>query len=203
MEKSALIVLTLNFIAVALLPLVFFRRDGKLTLMWLATAAPWSIAPIIFFAEYYGIVVHPIFDTNNMVYSWMSGAGSVFNVLSIGLIAMTIGTHRIPLALWHQNPDDDEPASIVTWGSYKYVRHPFYSAFIMAFIACTLIAPHWSIVALGIYTVLMLNYTAHKEEVRLCNEEGQLGSEYRQYMKRTGRFFPKLTAARETLQTQS
>ena len=203
MEKSALILLTVNFMLVALLPVIFFRRDGKLTLMWLLTAAPWGIAPALFISQYFGILEHPMVIADSVFYTWMSSIGSVLSAISIGLIAMTMGSHRIPLALWHQNPQDDAPSTIVTWGSYKYIRHPFYTAFILAFIACILIAPHWSILILGIYTMVMLNHTASKEERRLCNEEGQFGQEYREYMKHTGRFFPKFTARRGALQTQS
>jgi protein-S-isoprenylcysteine O-methyltransferase Ste14 len=203
MEKSTLILLTLNFLMVALLPVIFFRRDGKLTLMWFLTAAPWGIAPALFISQYFGLLTQPMVITNSLVYTWMSSIGSVLNIISIGLIAMTMGSHRIPLALWHQNPQDDAPSTIVTWGSYKYIRHPFYTAFILAFIACVLIAPHWSILILSMYTILMLNFTASREERRLCSEEGQFGQEYRDYMKHTGRFFPKFAARRGPLQTQS
>ena len=142
MEKSALILLTANFLLVALLPLIFFRRDGKLTIMWFLTAAPWGIAPVLFISQYFGLLAHPMATSESVFYIWLSSTGSVLNIVSIGLIAMTMGSHRIPLALWHQNPQDDAPSTIVTWGSYKYIRHPFYTAFILAFIACILIAPH-------------------------------------------------------------
>lgn len=203
MDKTALILLTVNFLLVASLPIIFFRRDGKLTLMWFATAAPWALAPLLFITQYFGIWTQPMIDVTSSLYIWISSIGSVLNIISIGLIAMTMGTHRIPLALWHQNPQDDTPSAIVTWGSYKRIRHPFYTAFILAFVACILIAPHWSLMALAMYTILMLNFTAAKEEIRLCNEEGQFGTEYRNYMKHTGRFFPKLTERRGSWQTQS
>ncbi|MCI0504569.1 MAG: isoprenylcysteine carboxylmethyltransferase family protein [Gammaproteobacteria bacterium] len=203
MDKTALLLLTANFLLVALLPVVFFRRDGKFTLMWFVTAAPWGIAPVLFIAQYFGVWTQPLIDTGSVFYAWMSGIGSLLNVLSIGLITMTIGTHRIPLALWHQNPQHDTPSCIVTWGSYKRIRHPFYSAFIMAFIACILIAPHWSLALLGLYTTLMLNYTAAKEEGRLATEQGRFGEEYREYIKRTGRFFPRFNTRRNSLLPQS
>ncbi|HEY5603624.1 MAG TPA: isoprenylcysteine carboxylmethyltransferase family protein [Gammaproteobacteria bacterium] len=203
MDKTALLLLTANFLLVALLPVIFFRRDGKLTLMWFITAAPWGIAPVLFIAQYFGVWIQPLADTGSAGYAWMSVIGSLLNIFSIGLITMTIGTHRIPLALWHQNPQHDAPSSIVTWGSYKHIRHPFYSAFIMAFIACILIAPHWSVALLGLYTILMLNHTAAKEEDRLCSEQGQFGKDYRDYIKHTGRFFPRFTARRSSLLPQS
>jgi protein-S-isoprenylcysteine O-methyltransferase Ste14 len=203
MGKTTLILLTANFLLVALLPVIFFRRDGKLTLMWFATAAPWGIAPALFITQYFGFWTQPMIDVHSVFYSWTSSIGSLLNIISIGLIAMTMGTHRIPLALWHQNSQDDTPSAIVTWGSYKRIRHPFYTAFILAFVACILIAPHWSLIALAMYTILMLNHTAAKEEIRLCNEEGQFGMEYRDYMKHTGRFFPRFTERRGSWQTQS
>lgn len=203
MEKSTLLILTLNFLYVALLPVVFFRRDGKFTLMWAVTAAPWGIAPVIFITQYYGIWTQPLLDINSSAYSIMSGIATVLNLASIALISLTIGGHRIPLALWHQNPGDDAPGAIVTWGSYKYIRHPFYSAFILAFVACAMISPHWTIFLLAAYTFLLLNYTANKEEKRLSSEPGSMGEEYREYIKHTGRFFPKLLGGRDAVGQRS
>ncbi|HYR44755.1 MAG TPA: hypothetical protein VER98_17110, partial [Terriglobia bacterium] len=41
-----------------------------------------------------------------------------------------------------------------------------------------------------LYAVLLLNFTARKEEMRLKTSE--FGSEYERYMQRTGRFWPRL-----------
>ncbi|MCP5245546.1 MAG: isoprenylcysteine carboxylmethyltransferase family protein [Burkholderiales bacterium] len=192
MEKAAFILLGLNFLYVGLLPKIFFREDGKFTPMWFVTAAPWGIAPVLFIAVYFDVLA-PFIDTASVVYTIMAATGTVFCCVSIAIISMTIGTHRVPLALWHQEHDNDKPQNIVTWGSYKYIRHPFYSAFIIAFIGAVLIVPHWSIVALGLYTFLILNYTASKEEKRLSAEGDGFGAQYTEYVKHTGRFFPKLS----------
>lgn len=193
MEKSAFIILGLNFLYVGLLPKIFFRENGKFTPMWFVTAAPWGIAPVLFIAMYF-YVLEPFVDTASVVYTVMAVTGTVLCCTSIAIISMTIGTHRVPLALWHQHHDNDKPQNIVTWGSYKYIRHPFYSAFIIAFIGAVLIVPHWSIAALGLYTFLILNYTASKEEKRLSTEGNGLGAQYAKYVKHTGRFFPRLSS---------
>lgn len=60
----------------------------------------------------------------------------VLAMLSTSLIWFAVGSHRVRLALWHQ--DDDAPVEIVSWGAYRHVRHPFYSfysAFLLAFAA--------------------------------------------------------------------
>ncbi len=193
MEKAAFILLGLNFLYVGLLPKIFFREGGNFTPMWFVTAAPWGIAPVLFIAMYFN-ALEPLIDPASAVYAGMTIIGVALCCISIAMISMTIGTHRVPLALWHQDPDNDKPQGIVIWGSYKYIRHPFYSAFIVAFIGAILIVPHWSIVALGLYTFLLLNYTASKEEKRLSKEEGGVGAEYTKYMEHTGRFIPKLSS---------
>ena len=106
---------------------------------------------------------------------------------SIALITYTIGTHRVPLALWHQ--DNDAPQSIVTYGAYKHVRHPFYSAFLLALAGAVVGCPHPGTLACLVYAVLMLRHTARKEEHNLSNSE--FGEEYRAYVSRTGRFIPR------------
>jgi len=106
------------------------------------------------------------------------------------LIAMTVATHRVPLALWHQ--DNDAPVHLVTWGPYAYVRHPFYSAFLLAFLAATLAFPHAATLVTLLFGWTMLTATAIREERRLCHSE--FGKEYAEYMASAGRFFPRVSS---------
>jgi protein-S-isoprenylcysteine O-methyltransferase Ste14 len=183
-----------NFLLIAILPFVFFRRDGKFTLMWCLTALPYVIA-LLFLVRTVFVEIDLITELGSRARHLMQAAGAVLSCASVGMILMTIGSHRVPLALWHQDKKDDEPAYIVTWGSYKYIRHPFYSAFVLAWIAGALVAPTGIMLGLAGYACALLVYTARKEERRLANEDGQLGQEYRLYMKRTGRFLPRVSSA--------
>ena len=111
-----------------------------------------------------------------------------FSVGSIALIFLTVGTHRVPLALWHQK--NDAPHQIVTHGPYRRIRHPFYSAFLLALFGAFLFSPQAGTLILFLYALVMLNFTAGKEEKRLMSSE--FGTEYQRYIKETGRFWPKL-----------
>lgn len=187
MEFSATLIIALNDILVCLLPAIFFRRDGKLTLMWFFTALPYALTPMVTFGIYYSFLAPSIEYSANLAM-----IGVVLSGLSILMIGLAIGAHRIPLALWHQKPENDAPQHIVDWGIYRRIRHPFYSAFIMLMVANTLVSQSVWALALLVYVALILTMTARKEERRLSNEAGDIGAHYRNYLLKTGRFFPRL-----------
>lgn len=186
MDRGALILLCLNFIYVAFLPVIFFKKDGGLNLKWLATALPFGICPLSLVASFYGYL--PRLTGVDTPWGGVSDTVPVLiSFFSIALISFTLGTHRIPIALWHQN--NDAPKSIVSWGAYRYIRHPFYASFILAFVAAFLYSPQPFTIGCLVYGILILNSTAAREESRLCQSD--FGEEYKEYMSKTGRFLPR------------
>ena len=78
---------------------------------------------------------------------------------------------------------------LVTDGPYRWVRHPLYSLGMTFFGSLALLAANWFIaLALGVGVIFILIRTP-KEEAMLLE---RFGDDYRQYMQRTGRFFPRL-----------
>lgn len=78
---------------------------------------------------------------------------------------------------------------LVTHGPYHWVRHPLYSAgFVMAVCLTLITALWWLGIAMALPLVILFRRTA-KEEANLIST---FGDAYREYMRRTGRFFPKL-----------
>ena len=77
--------------------------------------------------------------------------------------------------------------TLVTTGPYRLVRHPFYVASALAFLANALATANWFIALMG-----GLAMTLHV--VRTTTEEEHLvrrfGDDYLRYMKQTGRIFP-------------
>ena len=79
---------------------------------------------------------------------------------------------------------------LVTGGIYRYLRHPIYASLWLAAIAQVLMLPNWIAGWGGIMSALLVQW------VRVPREEQMMlsafGDQYRDYMQRTGRFFPKL-----------
>jgi protein-S-isoprenylcysteine O-methyltransferase Ste14 len=78
---------------------------------------------------------------------------------------------------------------LVTKGPYRWVRHPLYTVGSSMFVAFGMMADSWFVAALGILTFILMAIRTPKEEANLIEK---FGDEYREYMKRTGRFLPKL-----------
>jgi len=184
-----LLLLICDFLAIGLLPILFFRRDGQINLRWLATGAPFFIVPAALLLGQ-AAVLDPSYQAHGGVLTALQVAAVLLSVTSIALIAMTVGTHRIPLALWHQ--DNDAPMELVTWGPYRSIRDPFYTSFLLAFAAAVFAFPHAIAVGCLIYAAVVLTVTARREERRLANSE--FGEKYREYMTVAGRFFPRKTS---------
>jgi len=182
-NTPVLVLVLVNYVFVQALPRMFFKR-GSFNLGWWLTALPFGCDLAFLLAAYFA--------------HWQSWAGtgttatvlsSVAGALVLGSAALmffTLGTHRVPLALWHQ--EDDAPASIVTYGAYSRIRHPFYSSFLLWFVAAFVFFPHIGTLLPLCYAVVRLTTTARREERRLSVSE--FGDEYREYMTRTGRFIP-------------
>lgn len=184
MSTGIYTLLMLNLSFMGLLPRIFFKSDGSFNLMWWLTSAPFFLAAVLVSLNYFGMMesmVNPIYSRALEVVS------ATLSVVSIALMSYTIGTHRRRLALWHQN--NDAPEEIVTYGAYKYIRHPFYASFILALFATLVLCPsRWSL-GLAVYGLLILNYTAAREERKLAGSV--FGDKYRAYIAQSGRFFPK------------
>jgi protein-S-isoprenylcysteine O-methyltransferase Ste14 len=81
-----------------------------------------------------------------------------------------------------------EKQKLITTGPYSRVRHPSYTSYYLCFTGLFMMVP--SVVTCLLFVGIWGYYAVAKTE-----EESLLdhfGSAYSQYMKRTGRFFPKL-----------
>lgn len=187
MSRATLLLALLDQSFVAALPVIFFRRDGRLNARWFVTAAPYMTSILLLAAALAG-EIDPWTAPDRRVAAAMNAGAVVLCAASIALMAYTLGTHRIPIALWHQ--ENDAPRHIVTWGAYRRVRHPFYASFLLCLTGTVLALPHAATLAILLYAIVALNWTAAREERRLAASE--FGEEYRTYMARTGRFWPRL-----------
>ncbi len=189
MTTAVLWLYLLNFLAIGLLPVIFFRKGGALNMRWWATAFPFVVVPALLIASWLG-KIEPLQAPTAAVAAGLELAGVTLSAASITLIAWTRGIHRIPLALWHQG--NDAPQKLITEGPYAHVRHPFYLAFLLALLGAALVCPHPGVWAVFLYSAVILNATAAKEERKLL--ASAFGKEYERYIRRSGRFLPKWTS---------
>jgi protein-S-isoprenylcysteine O-methyltransferase Ste14 len=81
-------------------------------------------------------------------------------------------------------------ASLVTTGPYRWVRHPMYTAAMILAIAATLLTANWMVAVGGAAAWSLLAVRSVLEEERLVEKFGEA---YRDYQRRTGRFWPRVT----------
>lgn len=81
--------------------------------------------------------------------------------------------------------------SLVRTGPYHWVRHPFYTAGLVGLVASSLAMANWFFLVLGGMGAGFLVARTSIEEEKLVE---RFGDEYRAFMRRTGRFFPRWKA---------
>jgi protein-S-isoprenylcysteine O-methyltransferase Ste14 len=77
---------------------------------------------------------------------------------------------------------------------YRWVRHPMYSALMLCFVGLSLVSAVWPFMVLVLLSILFFFRVVGREEVMMIE---QFGDEYRAYMKKTGRFLPRLSSKSE------
>jgi protein-S-isoprenylcysteine O-methyltransferase Ste14 len=79
--------------------------------------------------------------------------------------------------------------TLVTHGPYRWIRHPFYDVVLLWAVSLSLVTANWLLAVLGLSVFAMMVVRTRTEEKKLIE---RFGNEYRSYMGRTGRFFPRL-----------
>ncbi|MBI5842647.1 MAG: isoprenylcysteine carboxylmethyltransferase family protein [Chloroflexi bacterium] len=117
---------------------------------------------------------------------WVRWIGIGIGVASLGLITWmfkSIGTGISPTVATRREH------KLSTSGPYRWIRHPLYTFGTLAFLSLGLIADSWFMVLLSILGFILLDVRTPNEETHLIKK---FGDEYREYMKRTGRYLPRL-----------
>ncbi len=154
-------------------PMMTFIRIGGL-ILWLS--------PLVY-------LINPVWMSWSKIglpesVRWLGVVFGILCVLGIYWLFSSIGTGISPTSATRKEHQ------LVTRGPYRWVRHPLYTVGSSLFIAFGMMADNWFIALLGILAFIGMAIRTPKEEANLIEK---FGDEYRAYMKRTGRFFPKLS----------
>jgi protein-S-isoprenylcysteine O-methyltransferase Ste14 len=86
--------------------------------------------------------------------------------------------------------DTENPVSLVTAGPYRYVRHPFYTSYLVFWTGLAI--GTWSLWSIPVLVLMAVLYTvAARDEETKFGRTG-MSEEYAAYRARTGMFWPKL-----------
>lgn len=117
----------------------------------------------------------------------MENHGGLIKIIGMVLVVIGVGLHCWSFSMLRNWWADD---TLCTGGPFKYFRHPMYAAWI------TFICPGTALYLnswLYMCWVLLLHVLWHrlvrKEETIMINTFGDI---YKDYARRTGRFFPKM-----------
>ncbi len=120
--------------------------------------------------------------------NWRLAVAFFLQILAGGLFVWACAAtraHRPEMAF-----SDARPATLFSAGPYRIVRHPFYSSYILFWLACSLATT--SIVVGVITFTLIVAYTsaALQEQNFFLNSVRR--PQYKAYQERTGLFWPRL-----------
>ncbi len=117
--------------------------------------------------------------------AWLRWAGFFIDLIYLAFLAWTQATlgknYSSQLRLQKEH-------HLVTTGPYARIRHPLYTALSGLGIAFALVTANWLFVLLAVFIIFGLVARVPREERMMLAE---FGGDYKNYMLRTGRFFPK------------
>ena len=161
------------------------RQEG---IFLLVTLRPIGIASMIGLVTY---MINPALMAWSSVAlpSWLRWAGVVLGITGGLLLVVTFRTLGKNLT---DTVVTRAEHTLVTRGPYRWVRHPFYLATALAVVANSLVTANWFLALTGGIAFGLLVLRTRTEEEKLIE---RFGEDYKEYMERTGRFFPRLFRA--------
>ena len=106
--------------------------------------------------------------------------------LSLGLF---VWCHKSLGKNWSTILEIRENHKLIQEGPYKRIRHPMYTHFWLLIISQGLILNNWVVMGYGVLAWSILYFLRVNKEEEMMIEE--FGDEYKKYVKKTGRLFPK------------
>jgi protein-S-isoprenylcysteine O-methyltransferase Ste14 len=117
--------------------------------------------------------------------AWLRWMGAGLGWVAAGLLFWTL--HSLGRNLTDTVVTRQRHTLVVT-GPYRWVRHPFYACAALIMLSTALIAANAVFLVTGSVVLLLLVLRTPIEESNLLK---RFGEDYRRYMDRTGRFFPR------------
>ena len=119
---------------------------------------------------------------------WLRIVGFVLGLISLGFWTWTqavLGTQ------WSAQLQLRENHNLVTRGPYNQIRHPIYTSLFVYVTSLVLLTANIAFAVLAVLVIAVFSIRVPKEEEMMIKV---FGEEYKTYMQRTGKYFPKKAA---------
>ena len=145
-------------------------------------------------------IAQGMFMFGGIIPIWLLGLYQTIHLVN-GIIAACILTACIALYEWTRHAiwgrrfgvglGEHVPDELCEAGPYRYIRHPLYLAYELAYLAAFVALPHWLTGVLLAVSVAMFLYMARNDEQMIAGSP--LGEQYAAYRQRTGMFWPRFS----------
>ena len=149
-----------------------------------------------------GLLIEMAFVGTGTVAVWFLGLYREIR-LANGIVAACILIASIALYEWARATiwgrrfgvgwGEHVPEELCESGPYRFVRHPIYLSYMLAFLAPLVALPYWSTAASFVANVTLFSYAARDDERVI--DASPLAREYAAYRARAGRFWPRFSRA--------
>jgi protein-S-isoprenylcysteine O-methyltransferase Ste14 len=158
------------------------EREGKWSLL---------LRPIVFLCMLASIILYLVSpEGSSCLVVTLPGQLRWFGAgLGIVSLPLLFWVHHTLREYWSTALQLRKSHSLITSGPYRWIRHPMYSALMLCFVGLSLVSAVWPFILLVFLSILFFCRVVGREETMMIE---QFGNEYRAYMKRTGRFLPRL-----------
>jgi protein-S-isoprenylcysteine O-methyltransferase Ste14 len=175
LAKLAAVITAAEFVVATMF---YFRRRAR-------PRATWMMGGVLLIAlglhAFFLVVAH---DTPPLQLAVALALFGVSNVLFWSAV-VAHGTKR-PSAVFGETT----PEALVTSGPYRVVRHPFYLAYVSAFLGSALVGNHWILLIATAVLFACYDWAARSEEYLLASDPGPCGSQYAAYLRKSWRWLP-------------
>ncbi len=160
--------------------------------MWLVlvpTIILWIVLPWLALNRTQPPLGVPEFALTVPAYEALRWAAAIIAVMCLALTAkcwMRMGSD------WRMAVSETQRSPLITDGLFARVRHPIYALSMLLMLCSAVIVPTVPMLAIAIVHLGLMHLKARNEERHLLKMHG---AAYETYLRRTGRFFPRLAAA--------
>ncbi len=157
--------------------------------MWLVlvpTIVLWIVLPWLALTRAQPLLAVPEFARSVAAYAILRWVAAVCAVMCLGLTAKC---WRRMGSDWRMAVSETQKSALITDGLFARVRHPIYALQMLLMLCSVLIVPTAPMLLIALVHASLMHLKARNEERHLSKVHGV---QYEAYLKRTGRFFPRL-----------